>query len=290
MSDLPPGCPLELVRCSPPLKSTLPKRRKILLDTRWPDWTSLWLPLAFLRRWTNIRLYFWSFKSRSQAFKAVIPQNIWTKKMSCRQFLERGCPQPSGSPPFPGSASIRQVISSTQDNTLPHTEAKATFFSGTYQCSVLRRCDPVPKAKETLEDDPVAITKSLYMKVTIATLILVLSDNTKTFKPGVRFSWWPTRSGRRQKIWLHDRIENMFPTQVYEYPDYQPDLVVVISAFGVTFVILLVGDLKSNRIWKKDILRHQVSVTIERTASGGSSHQWKLCRFSKDVALLFGII
>ena len=56
------------------------------------------------------------------------PKNIWTKKMSCRQFLERGCPQPSGSPPFPGSASIRQVISSTQDNTLPHTEAKATFF------------------------------------------------------------------------------------------------------------------------------------------------------------------
>ena len=170
MSDLPPGCPLELVRSK---KSILPKRRKILLDTRWPDWTSLWLPLAFLRRWTNIRLYFWSFKSRSQAFKAVIPQNIWTKKMSCRQFLERGCPQPSGSPPFPGSASIRQVISSTQDNTLPqcgfhpHTEAKATFFSGTYQCSVLRRCDPVPKAKETLEDDPVAITKSLYMKVTI---------------------------------------------------------------------------------------------------------------------------
>lgn len=174
------------------------------------------------------------------------PKNIWTKKMSCRQFLERGCPQPSGSPPFPGSASIRQVISSTQDNTLPHTEAKATFFSGTYQCSVLRRCDPVPKAKETLEDDPVAITKSLYMKVTIATLILVVSHNTKTFKPGVRFSWWPTRSGRRQKIWLHDRIENMFPTQVYEYPDYQPDLVVVISAFGVTFVILLVGNLKSN--------------------------------------------
>ena len=125
MSDLPPGCPLELVRSK---KSILPKRRKILLDTRWPDWTSLWLPLAFLRRWTNIRLYFWSFKSRSQAFKAVIPQNIWTKKMSCRQFLERGCPQPSGSPPFPGSASIRQVISSTQDNTLPHTEAKATFF------------------------------------------------------------------------------------------------------------------------------------------------------------------
>ena len=95
------------------------------------------------------------------------PKNIWTKKMSCRQFLERGCPQPSGSPPFPGSASIRQVISSTQDNTLPHTEAKATFFSGTYQCSVLRRCDPVAKAKETLEDDPVAITKSLYMKVTM---------------------------------------------------------------------------------------------------------------------------
>ena len=169
--------------------------------------------------------------------------------------------------------------------------SKSILFSGTYQCSVLRRCDPVPKAKETLEDDPVAITKSLYMKVTIN-----IDPGSQRqyknwyFKPGVRFSWWPTRSGRRQKIWLHDRIENMFPTQVYEYPDYQPDLVVVISAFGVTFVILLVGDLKSNRIWKKDILRHQVSVTIERTASGGSSHQWKLCRFSKDVALLFGII
>ena len=115
------------------------------------------------------------------------PKNIWTKKMSCRQFLERGCPQPSGSPPFPGSASIRQVISSTHDFHF-HTPKQKQPFSGTYQCSVLRRCDPVPKAKETLEDDPVAITKSLYMKVTIATLILVLCDNTKTFKPGVRFS------------------------------------------------------------------------------------------------------
>ena len=90
--------------------------------------------------------------------------------------------------------SIRRKIFRSRPSTLPqcgfhpHTEAKATFFSGTYQCSVLRRCDPVPKAKETLEDDPVAITKSLYMKVTIATLILVLSDNTKTFKPDVRFS------------------------------------------------------------------------------------------------------
>ena len=215
------------------------------------------------------------------------PKNIWTKKMSCRQFLERGCPQPSGSPPFPGSASIRQVISSTQDNTLPHTEAKATFF----RHLPMQRSAPVRSSSQgqgnfrrwSSRNHQVSLHEGDDSNI-------VLSDNTKTNKPGVRFSWWPTRSGRRQKIWLHDRIENMFPTQVYEYPDYQPDLVVVISAFGVTFVILLVGDLKSNGIWKKDILRHQVSVTIERTASGGSSHQWKLCRFSKDVALLFGII
>ena len=37
----------------------------------------------------------------------------------------------------------------------------STLFSGTYQCSVLRRCNPPPKE----EEEPVAITKSLYMKV-----------------------------------------------------------------------------------------------------------------------------
>ena len=278
MSDLPPGCPLELVRSK---KSILPKRRKILLDTRWPDWTSLWLPLAFLRRWTNIRLYFWSFKSRKIfGQRKWVADNFWKEDVLNHPVHPHSQDQPQSDRWYLPLKTIHF-----------HTQKQKQPFSGTYQCSVLRRCDPVPKAKETLEDDPVAITKSLYMKVTIN-----IDPGSQRqyknwyFKPGVRFSWWPTRSGRRQKIWLHDRIENMFPTQVYEYPDYQPDLVVVISAFGVTFVILLVGDLKSNRIWKKDILRHQVSVTIERTASGGSSHQWKLCRFSKDVALLFGII
>ena len=40
------------------------------------------------------------------------------------------------------------------------------LFAGTYQCSVLRRCHPPPKkTKEGSEEESVAITKSLYMKV-----------------------------------------------------------------------------------------------------------------------------
>jgi len=97
------------------------------------------------------------------------------------------------------------MMSSTIRLTIPEIKLDQT---GTYQCSVLRRCHPPPnpKAKETSEEEAVAITKSLYMKV-------------------------------------------------YEFPDYQPDLVVALSGLAVTSVILL------------------VSITVERTASGGPDHQ-----------------
>ena len=184
MSDLPPGCPLELVRCSPPLISTLPKRRKILLDTRWPDWTSLWLPLAFLRRWTNIRLYFWSFKSRKIfGQRKWVADNFWKEDVLNHPVHPHSQDQPQSDRWYLPLKTIHF-----------HTQKQKQPFSGTYQCSVLRRCDPVPKAKETLEDDPVAITKSLYMKVTIATLF----------------------SATIQKLL----------NQVYDFPDDQPDLVV----------------------------------------------------------------
>lgn len=123
------------------------------------------------------------------------PKNIWTKKMSCRQFLERGCPQPSGSPPFPGSASIRQVISSTQDNTLPHTEAKATFF----RHLPMQRSAPVRSSSQGQGN----------------------------------FRRWSSRNHQvslhegddRHWSWFSATIQKLL-NQVYDFPDDQPDLVV----------------------------------------------------------------
>merc|ERR1719284_2317905 len=56
------------------------------------------------------------------------------------------------------------MTSSTVRITIPKIELEQT---GTYQCSVLRRCHPIAKkeAKDDSEQEPVAITKSLYMKV-----------------------------------------------------------------------------------------------------------------------------
>merc|ERR1719264_563117 len=95
------------------------------------------------------------------------------------------------------------MMSSTIRLTISQTNLDQT---GTYQCSVLRRCHPPPKTDDVSEEQLVAITKSLYVKV-------------------------------------------------YEYPDYQPDLLVALSGLAVTSVILL------------------VSVAVERTASGGSDNQ-----------------
>lgn len=95
------------------------------------------------------------------------------------------------------------MMSSTIRLTISQTNLDQT---GTYQCSVLRRCHPPPKTDDASEEQLVAITKSLYVKV-------------------------------------------------YEYPDYQPDLLAALSGLAVTSVILL------------------VSVAVERTASGGSDNQ-----------------
>ena len=59
------------------------------------------------------------------------------------------------------------------------TNLTTTFGrAGTYQCSVLRRCHPPPKTDDASEEQLVAITKSLYVKV----------DNI--FTHGMIEDWW----------------------------------------------------------------------------------------------------
>ena len=95
---------------------------------------------------------------------------------------------------------------------------------GKYHCYfiiILHNIIIFQEAKDDSEQEPVAITKSLYMKVEDWVRILLIS----------RSDYTPP-----------------FENQVYPFPDYQPDLVVALSGLAVTSVILLVGNTLGSKI------------------------------------------
>ena len=94
---------------------------------------------------------------------------------------------------------------------------------GKYHCYfiiILHNIIIFQEAKDDSEQEPVAITKSLYMKVEDWVRILLISRSDYT--PPLE--------------------------KVYPFPDYQPDLVVALSGLAVTSVILLVGNTLGSRI------------------------------------------
>merc|ERR1719233_123925 len=85
--------------------------------------------------------------------------------------LDRIDPVPAHLPPACTTQRMANLISSAEvslSSSTPHLTLSISRvqldMTGTYQCSVLRRCNP-PINKKQLEQEPVSVSKSLFLKV-----------------------------------------------------------------------------------------------------------------------------